>query len=243
MKSAWLVVFVVVVFSGLVFAQSQFPSRGRMSSSGSGSGVSTATAPLVVTGSDVACATWGAGTAGCVNMVGANHVTDAGIVALTFAASAPTGTMARSTLTGARHGLITGDADYFSADGTTTTFVGTTITAPGVTSTTEDSLLGKLGASSSSAGVLLRIGTRQTPVGNVGTGTDVLQTINLSASGMTTTGHCVGFSMSGTAANNANTKSLAINYGSQTLVTAVIPINLALSWRASHIDHTPKREG
>jgi len=58
-----------------------------------------------------------------------------------LASNVASGSVAYSLLTGARYGLITGSGDYFSCDGTTCTWVGTSITAPALV-TTEDVSVG-----------------------------------------------------------------------------------------------------
>lgn len=168
--------------------------------------------------------------------------TDGGVTAITsgFSSTIASGSVAYSMLTGAKHGLITGDGDYFSCDGTTCTYVGTTLTAQGFLSTgtfassAEDGLTSKLGSSSSTIGTLGSLANRTTPVGNVGGGEDTLQTVTLAASGLTTTGHCIAFRGGGTFANNVNAKNIKLYFGTAAMASATVPINTAGNWEGTY---------
>lgn len=75
------------------------------------------------------------------------------------------------------------------------------------------------------------INTNTTAVGNVGGGTDDLITYALPASSLTTTGRGVRITAWGTGANNANAKTLTLNFGSQVIMTQALTTAQADTWR------------
>jgi hypothetical protein len=72
-----------------------------------------------------------------------------------------------------------------------------------------------------------------TAVGNVTTGTDNLQTASIPANLMATNGDAVVFVAYGTFANNANAKTLTVNYGGTTVVSVSLPTSVAGHWKAT----------
>lgn len=70
-----------------------------------------------------------------------------------------------------------------------------------------------------------------TAVGNVGGGTDDLITYTMPASSMVTTGKGVRILAWGETANNANAKTVVLNFGSTAILTNALTISIAGFWR------------
>jgi hypothetical protein len=78
--------------------------------------------------------------------------------------------------------------------------------------------------------VVLTISVNTTAVGNVGSGTDTLQTYTLTAAGLTAATRGLQITASGTFANNANAKTLTCSYGAQTVLTHAATVSVAGQW-------------
>ena len=76
-----------------------------------------------------------------------------------------------------------------------------------------------------------RVATRTTAVGNVGAGTDDLITYVLPANSLPAYGTGVHITAWGTTANNANAKTLTLNFGSATILTNSLTVSIAGVWR------------
>ena len=74
------------------------------------------------------------------------------------------------------------------------------------------------------------ISVNTTAVGNIGVGTDDLMTYSLPANSLSANGKGVRVTAWGTLANNANAKTLTVNFGSVVLATDAMTINGALNW-------------
>jgi hypothetical protein len=72
-----------------------------------------------------------------------------------------------------------------------------------------------------------------TAVGNVGAGEDDLQTTVIPAKTFTATGHTVKIDCYGTAANNANAKTVKLYFGSVAIVSQALTINQVGKWHIS----------
>jgi len=70
-----------------------------------------------------------------------------------------------------------------------------------------------------------------TNVGNVGAGTDTLQTYDLPASVLSVNGRTLRITAWGTTANNANAKTLTMAFGGQTIMTQALTTSIAGTWR------------
>lgn len=79
-----------------------------------------------------------------------------------------------------------------------------------------------------------------TAVGNVGAGTDDLITYAMPANTLTASGRGLRIRAWGTTANNANAKTVTLNWGSQVIMTQALTTSLAGTWR---IDATVLRTG
>jgi hypothetical protein len=78
-----------------------------------------------------------------------------------------------------------------------------------------------------------KLNANTTTVGNVSTGEDDLMTYSLSANQLQA-GSCVRISAWGTIANNANSKTLKLYFGSVVL-TASLPTSVAETWRVEAV--------
>lgn len=76
-----------------------------------------------------------------------------------------------------------------------------------------------------------KIHLNTTAVGNVGVGTDNLMTYSLPADVLGSNGKGLRITAWGTLANNANAKTLTINFGSATLASDAMTISGALNWK------------
>src|SRR5687767_12752958 len=76
---------------------------------------------------------------------------------------------------------------------------------------------------------------KTTAVGNVGAGTDDLQTYDLPASVLGVDGRCLRITAWGTTANNVNAKTVTMAFGSQTVMTQALTTSIAGTWRISAI--------
>lgn len=74
-------------------------------------------------------------------------------------------------------------------------------------------------------------GTNITPIGNVGTGTDILRAFVIPAGMLATAGDKVVVTYAGTFANNANAKTLALQYNAVDAVSVTLPTSVAGSWK------------
>lgn len=79
----------------------------------------------------------------------------------------------------------------------------------------------------SAAGAL---NVNSTAVGNVGGGTDDLQSYAMPASVLSVDGRCLRITAWGTTANNAAAKTVALAFGSQTIMTQALTANIAGNW-------------
>lgn len=70
-----------------------------------------------------------------------------------------------------------------------------------------------------------------TAVGNVGGGTDDLQTCALAANALTASSRGFRVKAWGTTTNNANAKTVTLNWGSQVIMTQALTTSLAGTWR------------
>lgn len=113
--------------------------------------------------------------------------------------------------------------------GAAATFTGA-VSGLSVGATTEDGLTQKLGSSAVFISPALVLAVRTTSVGNIGAGEDDLQTVTLPANGLTTTGHCIHWDMSGTFAANANAKTLKIYFGTTAMQTITAPTVVGGNW-------------
>jgi hypothetical protein len=86
--------------------------------------------------------------------------------------------------------------------------------------------------SGSGAGALA---VKTTAVGNVGAGTDDLQTYDLPANVLGADGRCLRITAWGTTANNVNAKTVTLNVGSQVVMTQALTTSIAGTWRISAI--------
>jgi hypothetical protein len=86
------------------------------------------------------------------------------------------------------------------------------------------------GATTTRGGVSACLCARTTAVGNVGTGEDVLQTYTLPASAFSTNGQVIEIWARGTFANNGNTKTLKLEWGSQEVLTYSLDTFLSGKW-------------
>lgn len=84
------------------------------------------------------------------------------------------------------------------------------------------------------AGARLALFRNLTAVGNVGGGTDTLQTDSLPASFFAVTGRGAHVTQAGTAANNSNPKTLVSQVGGQTLVSQALTVSVAGEWRLEY---------
>jgi hypothetical protein len=70
----------------------------------------------------------------------------------------------------------------------------------------------------------------QAAVGNVGAGTDDLQTVSFPAKGMCRNGHGLRISAWGSAANNSNPKTVTLNFGSATISSQALTVSQVGVW-------------
>lgn len=70
-----------------------------------------------------------------------------------------------------------------------------------------------------------------TAVGNVGAGTDILMTYDLPANTLNVNARAIRITAWGTAANNSNPKTIALLWGSQTIMTQALTVSQAGTWR------------
>lgn len=87
-----------------------------------------------------------------------------------------------------------------------------------------------IGGSTSSGKTLVTANIGTTNVGNVGTGTDDLMTYSLPANAFSTNGKGVRITAWGTTANNANAKTLTLNFGSTIMFTRAMTVSAANRW-------------
>ncbi len=73
-------------------------------------------------------------------------------------------------------------------------------------------------------------GSKFSNVGNVGGGTDDLMTQNVAASALSANGKTVEIIAWGTTANNANAKTVTLNWGGQVIMTQALTISIAGTW-------------
>lgn len=83
----------------------------------------------------------------------------------------------------------------------------------------------------SAPGMVAALNVNTTAVGNVGGGTDDLITYSLPANSLSANGKGVRVTAWGTGANNANAKTLTMNFGATTMVTCSMSGNQDLIWR------------
>lgn len=76
---------------------------------------------------------------------------------------------------------------------------------------------------------------KTTAVGNVGGGTDDLQSYDLPANVLSANGVTLRIYAWGTTANNVNAKTVTLNFGSQTIMTQALTTSLAGTWRIEAI--------
>ena len=98
------------------------------------------------------------------------------------------------------------------------------------------------GGAGTGTGAPVMIGTlsvNTTVVGNVGAGTDDLMTYTLPANSLSANGNGVRVTAWGTVANNANAKTLTVNFGTAVMATDSMTISGALNWMViAHIFRT-----
>ncbi len=96
---------------------------------------------------------------------------------------------------------------------------------------------GGFGTSASLTPVKLNgvVNANTTAVGNVGAGTDDLISYTLPANSIVTTGRGVRITAWGTGANNANAKTVTLEFGGQTVMTQALTANQVDNWRISSI--------
>jgi hypothetical protein len=94
-------------------------------------------------------------------------------------------------------------------------------------------LYSRLPALSGSVSGLLSV--KSTAVGNVGGGTDDLQSYDLPANTLGVDGRVLRITAWGTTANNVNAKTVTLNFGSQTIMTQALTTSIAGTWRISAI--------
>lgn len=70
-----------------------------------------------------------------------------------------------------------------------------------------------------------------TAVGNVGAGTDDLQSYTMPASVLSVDGRCLRITAWGTTANNVNAKTVTLDLGSQVIMTQALTTSIAGTWR------------
>jgi hypothetical protein len=107
----------------------------------------------------------------------------------------------------------------------------------GNTAITEVKTSGKVSAGmGTGTGVATLIGAANvnvTAVGNVGAGTDDLMTYSLPANSLSANTKGIRITAWGGIVNNANAKTVTINFGSTVMATIVVPINAAAYWSAT----------
>lgn len=131
-------------------------------------------------------------------------------------------------------GTTPGDATFGTM--TATSIVGPLATAAQTNVTSLGTLVtGTVAAAGTGAGTATLVGrlnSQFTAVGNVGAGTDDLMTYSLPANSLSTNGKGVRMTSWGTAANNANAKTIIANFGNAG--TGVLPLTISIvsSWEA-----------
>jgi hypothetical protein len=88
-----------------------------------------------------------------------------------------------------------------------------------------------LGGSTSYGAVPAKASINTTAVGNVGTGEDNLMTYSLPAGALSAAGKGVRITAWGTAANNADAKTLKLHFGSVAILTVSLTTSQACTWR------------
>jgi hypothetical protein len=87
------------------------------------------------------------------------------------------------------------------------------------------------GAVDSIAHAWARMTSVSTEVGNVGAGTDDLQTFSVPAKVLNLTGRTIRVKAWGRTANNGNAKTVTLNFGSQIVMTQALTAGIAGTWR------------
>lgn len=121
---------------------------------------------------------------------------------------------------------------------TATTINGTVATAaqPNITSlgTLVTGTAAAAGTGAGTATLVGRLNSQFTQVGNIGAGTDDLMTYSLPANSLSTNNKAIRMKAWGGAANNANAKTLIVNFGGSTLALA-LTAGIVSSWVAEVI--------
>lgn len=88
-----------------------------------------------------------------------------------------------------------------------------------------------MGTSTSGASMVGVANVNTTAVGNVGAGTDDLITYALPANALSANAKGIRITVWGTTANNANAKTLTLNFGSTAILTNALTVSIAGVWR------------
>lgn len=168
-----------------------------------------------------------------------------GVVAVsatgTFTCTIASGSNCFSMATqGSRFKYGSGSSDYFTFDGTYMEVVGNlkidgTVTNNGSASwflpAGVTANAGAVGAAGPNVNIGGSIYGDTTDVGNVGAGEDDLISRSAAASILRATGRRMAIFAAGTAANNANAKTLKFYVGASAIATLVLPTSTPLNWR------------
>ncbi len=128
--------------------------------------------------------------------------------------------------------LEAGAADFTRVDSCTGSGTGGGLSlAVGASSRVDGVHAGKATSTDSVAHGWGRLTSKSTAVGNVGVGTDDLQTYSIPANTLNLTGRTIRVKAWGTTANNANAKTVTLAFGSQTVMTQALTTGLAGTWR------------
>lgn len=129
-------------------------------------------------------------------------------------------------------GALTGNAST-STSATSATTAGTVTTAaqPAITSvgtlTDLTVAVGTGGTTVKKSGSFI---SNNAAVSNIGAGEDTLMTDNMAASTLINSGQFIEWEVSGINANNANTKTVKVYFGSALLLTIALPVSTAGGW-------------
>ena len=115
------------------------------------------------------------------------------------------------------------------ASGLTVTAGGLVVTAGGAT--VDGGLTVEKGTSNDQSQAILAANVNNTAVGNVDAGEDDLITYSLPANSLSANGKGVRIRAWGTAANNANAKTLKVYFGTQVILTTSLTINQVDTWK------------
>lgn len=104
-------------------------------------------------------------------------------------------------------------------------------TTPVATLSTAGVLALNMGTSNTLSPATAKANVNTTAVGNLGAGTDDLITYTLPANALSSNGKGIRVTVWGTTANNANAKTLTLNFGSTAVLTNALTVSIAGVWR------------